>query len=537
MIRRIYNRFWLELDALKWYWTTRELRVGQTDEPQKTLLIVALMQTFANARVEALFANTLRRSGYKICVLLPKPYAPLEHIYRSAGPVQFVYMESNQGTLDQKTATQEAEHILDSVADFSTLLKLAIDGNHVGRHALSWVTRALRVGKVKLDDPEHRRLIIETLAKSLRAKVAAEQIFEQFKPDLVLFVERGYTPAGEFFDTALNSGADTVQWLGSPQSDALLFKRYTPESHDVHPHALSDASVTALKQLEWTKEREDWVVSKLRSHYSDGAWYNRQQLQTGKSIKPPEEIQEQLGLDPSKKTAAIFAHILYDAAFFYGTNLYEDYEQWLVETVRGAIANPNLNWIIKLHPVNVWRSRVDGEPMRPLEVEALTAHFGTLPPHIKILPPDTDINTFSLFGLIDYGLTVRGTIGMELPCFGVPVVTAGTGRYSGHGFTVDAHTAEEYQEILARIHALPPMTPEQINLARRYAYGAFKLRLWKTESFLYEYDISTARVLDLETSIRLVHSEPQEMADLEAFRHWIAETRHLDFLPGLKPSH
>ena len=34
-----------------------------------------------------------------------------------------------------------------------------------------------------------------------------------------------------------------------------------------------------------------------------------------------------------------------------------------------------------------------------------------------------------LFKVIDYGITVRGTIGIELPCFGIPVITAGTGRY------------------------------------------------------------------------------------------------------------
>ena len=65
---------------------------------------------------------------------------------------------------------------------------------------------------------------------------------------------------------------------------------------------------------------------------------------------------------------------------------------------------------------------------------ALRRHFGNLPGHVKLMRADTGINTFSLFDVADYGLTVRGTIGMELPCFGIPVVTAGTGRYSGPWF-------------------------------------------------------------------------------------------------------
>ena len=41
------------------------------------------------------------------------------------------------------------------------------------------------------------------------------------------------------------------------------------------------------------------------------------------------------------------------------------------------------------------------------------------------------------FQNIDFALTVRGTVGCELACYGVPVITAGTGRYSHQGFTVD----------------------------------------------------------------------------------------------------
>src|SRR3546814_16642738 len=98
----------------------------------------------------------------------------------------------------------------------------------------------------------------------------------------------------------------------------------------------------------------------LRSNYETGAWFNRQQLQEGKQILPPDAVRSRLGLDPAKKTAVIFSHILYDATFFYGESLFPDYETWLIETVRGAIANPNLNWVIQVHPVKVWLPRMVG---------------------------------------------------------------------------------------------------------------------------------------------------------------------------------
>ena len=51
--------------------------------------------------------------------------------------------------------------------------------------------------------------------------------------------------------------------------------------------------------------------------------------------------------------------------------------------------------------------------------------------------PYSEISTRSIFGVTDYGITIRGSVGFELPCFGVPVLTAGTGFYSGRGFTID----------------------------------------------------------------------------------------------------
>ena len=32
-----------------------------------------------------------------------------------------------------------------------------------------------------------------------------------------------------------------------------------------------------------------------------------------------------------------------------------------LETIRSAAANPALNWVVKLHPANVWKRRLEGQ--------------------------------------------------------------------------------------------------------------------------------------------------------------------------------
>ena len=106
-----------------------------------------------------------------------------------------------------------------------------------------------------------------------------------------------------------------------------------------------------------------------------------------------------------------------------------------------ACANDRVNWVVKLHPANVWKRRRDRVSGELDELVAIRERVGELPPHVRLLEPDTDISTWSLFDVTDFGVTIRGSVGFELPCFGVPVLTAGTGFYSGRGFTVDSETA------------------------------------------------------------------------------------------------
>jgi hypothetical protein len=78
-------------------------------------------------------------------------------------------------------------------------------------------------------------------------------------------------------------------------------------------------------------------------------------------------------------------------------------------------------------------------------------------------------------------------VGIESAVFGVPVVTAGTGRYDRRGFTLDSSTREEYLERLATLEKTPPLSAGQIELAERYAYGVFLGRPLTLSSMSLEY--------------------------------------------------
>ena len=527
------RKFFLGLDLLGWRRQTALFRAEQPPAPNKTLMVGALLTIPATLKAEAVYARALQMRGYRPVFVLGElsgyNRALLTTLLGNA--VRVVTLQEYADADDAVAARAQAKGLLATHATLESFLRLEVDSVRVGRNSLSTVVRALRASHVDFSNSDHLARIELALADSLVAALRSARLVADIHPDIALFNERGYTPAGELFDACLVKDVNTIQWLGAPQADHLLYKRYTRATRGQHPLALSDETWANLTAAPWSATDEDRLMAKLASHYKSGAWFNRQQLQEGKTVMGPAEVRAYLGIAADRRIAVIFSHILYDATFFYGDSLYPDYATWLVETVRAAIANPHLDWVVKVHPVNVWRSKMDGAPLEQLEAKLLREAFGQLPPYVTIMPADTPVNTYALFQTIDYGLTVRGTVGMELPCYGIPTVTAGTGRYSGRGFTMDPTAQAEYQDLLGRLHSVPRLSPETITRARRYGFGTFFLRPAPIKSFRLLFNSAEARLPELSVGVKIDGGGDLEaMKDLRAFAEFAEDRRLLDFI-------
>jgi hypothetical protein len=521
--QQAYRRFLLGLDLLNWRRDTAVFRAESPPPPDKTLLVGSLLTIPATLKAEAVYARALQTRGYRPVFALNQRSSYNLSLLRSllGGDLRIVTPQ-DYAQPGEDAAREQASALVRDHACVRDLIALEVEGVRVGRNSLSTVVRTLRTSHVDLADPDHRARIEAAVANSLIASRRYARLLDDVRPQRTLFNERGYTPAGELFDACLVRGLNTVQWLGAPQSDHQLYKRYRLATRGQHPLALSDTTWARLSAASWSQTQDRKLMAQLASHYESGAWFNRQQLHEGKSMMTPAQVRTHLGVAGGRKIAVIFSHILYDATFFYGDSLYPDYASWLVETVRGAIANPQIHWVVKVHPVNVWRARMDNAPLEQLEARILREAFGVLPQNISIMPADTPVNTHALFQTIDYGLTVRGTVGMELPCYGIPTITAGTGRYSGRGFTLDPVSTREYQTLLGRLHAVPPLDAQTVAMARRYAYGTFFLRPQPLESFrmLYHADSFGLAELKMNLSVR-AQGGLANAADLAAFGDFI----------------
>ena len=483
------------------------------------LLLLSYLPLHYTNKVEMLIARSLQDQGWKVSVATNRSTAALAGVSFAKLPgIDVLRIEDFLHFRNARMISRLADEAVGtgrrSIAD---LKRLAYRGVPVGLHAMASLTASQPDGVLGADDKTFRRLRAH-VKRSAMLVDAAEAMYEVLSPSLVMSQEKGFVGTCETFYSALRQGIHYVQWVSCHEPESIMFKGFDSRNSRDHPFSISLATWTHLRTASWNERFREAVLAEFDRGYKSGDWFKYKKLATDQTFADRAELSDRLGLDRSKKTAVIYSHILNDANLFYGADLFPSgYEEWLVETVRAAASNPAVNWVLKLHPANVFRNARLGYRGEYGELLALRKAFGEVPSFLKVVLPEEKMSPMSYFGITDWAITVRGTIGMELPCFGIPVVTAGTGRYSGKGFTIDSANAGDYLERIRTIQKIPPLTEEQTRLGILHAYFVFRGRPAPYGALFGDVysNGSGARQRDIElrlSSVKEILSHPQMRA-------------------------
>jgi hypothetical protein len=492
--------------------------------PKKTLLFVGLAGG-PGIIAEVLWLKALQFAGFRPVILTRRDFWS-RRFFSRAGIHDFIFWEDFEPEKPVFDVKERARQL--SRLDWNSIIDMKYHGVKVGLHAASYVMRLKRTG-FDPQDEETWELFAKNLAEAEQYAIIGERIVKTVNPDTAFLNERGYTSHGPLFDQLLLGGVDTLQYVGSHKDNALTLIRYNPAVPLAHPMSLSDRTWDIVCKTPWGQEEIKTLEDELYRCYHSGQWFGEVGTQFHKVIYNRDDLIRTLGVDPRKKTVVLFAHMFWDATFFYGKDIFRDYQDWFIQTIRTAINNPHLNWLIKVHPANTVKNTREHITRELAEMEVIRKYVGELPDHVKLIPVNSDINTYSLFSLMDYCLTVRGTIGIEAASFGIPVITAGTGRFDRRGFTVDPETVPEYLEILAHLEDIPPLTPQQRELAQRFAYASFILRPYLCESFSYEFLHDNVATLKVDVKVKSLR-ELLAMRDIRAFTKWFSSPDEGDYL-------
>lgn len=179
-------------------------------------------------------------------------------------------------------------------------------------------------------------------------------------------------------------------------------------------------------------------------------------------------IKEKLGLT-DEPVVLLATNVLGDSLTLGRNTFTKSMTEWIIRTIQYFIERPGVQLVIRIHP---------GEALvkRGSILDMIRKTLPQLPPHIKLIEPLDEVNTYDLMDVADLGLVYTTTVGLEMALRGIPVVVAGKTHYRNRGFTHDPGTYVEYFKLLNLLlenTREKRLSTEQVNLAWKYAYLFF----------------------------------------------------------------
>lgn len=297
-----------------------------------------------------------------------------------------------------------------------------------------------------------------------------------------------YTQWGMTADVVLRKGGNAVWFDSTGNFSAYLLTR--PPAGDETLDSQIRRIDKALFEQEFEEEHrlDPQFVAKVRKLFSSDFFLRPFWFEPAKS--PPAALTpvlrtlalQKLGWpgDP-RPVVCVFFHCLSDLPRD-DEQIYLDYYDWIVETLKIAIRDTTKNWIFKTHPSN--RGTYDVTNVTEQLKETYKGY-----PNIYFL--EDELQKMELYSVCDLAVTVRGSISYEMSLFGKPALLAGRSVLSDLGFCHVADTAEQYEELLTTRFDTLKMTDEMQQRANFYLiYDKIICRLESTFMPYWTYQLT-----------------------------------------------
>jgi len=324
--------------------------------------------------------------------------------------------------------------------------------------SVCWFLCSGTIGRDRLSQETYRAFLTSGL---LMAQVA-QQLLDVVRPDLLFILNGLFFAERILWEVAKRKGIPVITYERGFLPDTLVFAHDKAACYYDIDKLWDECAHVPLTAQENAK-LDTYLQARATGQTDTGLYYP--------SIKEDEGfVRQKLGLDPQRKTVTMFTNILWDSAILNRDVGFAGMMEWVAETVRYFTARSDAQLIIRVHPAEV---RLAMQESRERVADRILESYHDLPAHIKIVPPASNLSSYTLMRLSDLVLVYTSTTGLESALQGVPVIVAGQTHYRGKGFTYDINSPQEYFQLLDRLSAFTRLSDKAIERARRYAYLLF----------------------------------------------------------------
>ena len=169
-----------------------------------------------------------------------------------------------------------------------------------------------------------------------------------------------------------------------------------------------------------------------------------------------------------KQIVPVFTNVIFDTTQEHSNAFFQNMFTWLDALQEVIRAHPETLFVLRAHPDEARPGKVSRESVA-MWVEASGA--GSLP-NLVFVAPDEFISSYELIRRSKFVMIYNSTIGLEASIMGVPVLAAGSSRFSNFSTMFFPPSREAYLAQLDEFlnAAQVSIPPEQTRNARRFFY-------------------------------------------------------------------
>tara|TARA_R110002073_G_scaffold72537_1_gene177596 strand:- start:621948 stop:623546 length:1599 start_codon:yes stop_codon:yes gene_type:complete len=433
-----------------------EFEVEGNEKPQHIYVLLMLSGSTFHLYIEAILALGLKKKGHQVTFVIDDNTLPINELKKI----------NNEKEWDSQTKTDfiYASKLLiklklnhHSISEFISDAPNLIYNDKYNSILEASLLKHYKVGIISEDLPEltyKSNLIKESIAITT---YIGEKVVK-LNPDKVIMNHGIYSTWGPPFQLLLEAKIPTLVHSTGKRKHSQVFNW----NQSGNTWEISE-EWNRVKDIELSKSQLKTINDYLKSrilHKDDIYIYNF----GDKTSK--EETVLKLGLDTSKPVYTLFTNVLWDAASAHREIAFKNPIDWVIETIQWFNEHPEKQLIVKIHPAEI----IIGTkmPFYDIIVSRITPKG-----NVKIIQPNEEINSWSIYEITDLGLVHTTTSGMELPLVNKPCIVVSQTHYRNKGFTMDINSKTEYFELLSNFDLNLVDTEKNRNEALKYAHLLF----------------------------------------------------------------
>ena len=301
------------------------------------------------------------------------------------------------------------------------------------------------------------------------AEAAAEtdfdaQFLDEQVPSVILTNHATYSDkGGPMLHLALQRDIPVFSWQ-SRGPKQLVLRQFDQDSAFAH---VSDLTQKYWQDIE-NKVGEDRRIKEIQDWLSKRLAGDGQLVPGAPRIGVRNQPDNDLAgiIDPDRPNVAIFTHLPWDASGAFYRDAFPSLADWIEATIDVAKSESSINWIVRIHPAEAHRGSDE-------DTEKLIRNRLSGETNIKIIPSAKPLSSYALIPYLSAAVTVRGTMAAELPCFGIPVVCAGSGYACSLAGVQSATDPGEYIRNLRNVANLEPVKGKALIEAQLFSHAFF----------------------------------------------------------------